>query len=238
MSMYPDQRTFDYGYADTGERTKLLVSFFHQVYLWMSIGLMWTACVSWACAHVPALRGLMSPGVMLVAALGAFALSIVTNRIALRSPLGVGLALFIAYATLIGFMLGPIWTVYPINTISLAFVLTGGIFAIMSLVGFVLKMDVTKIQSVLVMIVIGLFIGSIVNFWIASNTYSWLVTYAVVIIFPILIATETKTLKDFALASGDNGVLASRMAVVGALTLYISFINIFISLLRILGDRR
>lgn len=240
MTMYSNERTrtLDYGFAETGERTRLITQFFHQVYLWMAIALVWTAIVSWACAYTPALRALMSSGTMMVAFLGLFVLSMATNAVALRAPLAVGLGLFIAYATVFGFLIAPIWLVYHQQTIGLAFGLTGGIFFVMSLLGFVTKMDVSKIQAVLSMIVIGLFIGTIVNFFFASNGYSWLVTYAVVIIFPILIATETKQLKDFAVANGTDGIAASRMAVVGALYLYVAFMNIFLSILRIMGDRR
>lgn len=240
MSMFPDQQTrqLDYGFAETGERTKLITSFFHQVYLWMAIGLVWTAVVSWACANVPALRGMMSNGTLIAASLGAFVVSMALGRVAMRSPLAVSLALFMVYASLIGFAIGPIWVVYNQQTIGAAFILTGGIFFAMSLIGMITKMDLSKVHSVAIMIAIGLFIGSIVNVFMASSMISWFITYAVVIIFPILIMTETKMLKEFALANGEDGVAASKMAVVGAMMLYISFINIFISLLRILGDRR
>jgi hypothetical protein len=108
----------------------------------------------------------------------------------------------------------------------------------MSLIGFVTKMDLSKLGAVAAMIAMGLFIGSIVNFFIASSAVSWFITYAIVIVFPIIISWQTQELKEFALANGENGDLASRMSIVGALTLYIAFLNIFLSLLRILGDRR
>ena len=152
--------------------------------------------------------------------------------------LGAGIALFMLYATLIGFAIAPIWIVYKQATIGSAFLLTGGIFFVMSLIGFVTKIDLTKVGSIAAMIAIGLFVGSIVNYFIASSAISWFITYAVVIVFPILIAYQTQSLKEFALENGENGDLVNRMAIVGALTLYIAFLNIFLSLLRILGDRR
>lgn len=237
MSMFPQERTLEYGYAETGERTRLVTQFFHQVYLWMAIGLVWTAIISWMCANVPALRTMMSPGTLMAAGLGAFVIALVVGRIAARVQLGVSLALFVLYSTLIGFAIGPIWLVYGQNTIGAAFLLTGGIFFVMSLIGFMTKMDLSKVHSVAIMIAIGLFVASIINFWIASDMMSWIITYAVVIIFPILIATETKMLKEFAIENGENGIAASRMAVVGALMLYVAFINIFLALLRILGSR-
>ena len=240
MSMFPqsDVKQLDYGYADTGERSRLVSRFFNQVYLWMAIGMMWTAVVSASFAYLPALRPFVTPGLGMIALLGAFAVSWVTGSAALRMGLGAGIALFMLYATLIGFAIAPIWIVYKQATIGSAFLLTGGIFFVMSLIGFVTKIDLTKVGSIAAMIAIGLFVGSIVNYFIASSAISWFITYAVVIVFPILIAYQTQSLKEFALENGENGDLVNRMAIVGALTLYIAFLNIFLSLLRILGDRR
>lgn len=236
MSMFPQQGTLDYGYAETGERTRILTRFFHNVYLWMSIGLVWTGIVSWLCVHTPALQAMMSPGIMMAAGLGAFVIAMLTQSIAMRVGVAAGLGLFMLYASLIGFTIAPIWVVYKQSTIGAAFGLTGGIFFVMSLIGMVTKIDLSRFGAIAMMIVLGLFIASIINFFIASSMISWIITYAVVIIFPLLIAYETQQLKEFALNNTDDR-MAGRMAVVGALMLYISFINIFLALLRILGDR-
>lgn len=239
MSMFPDQsRTLDYGFAETGERSRLITQFFHQVYLWMAIGLVWTALVSYWSVYTPAIRGMMSSGSLMMAGLGAFVVSVIIGRIAVRTPLAVLLGLFILYASLIGFAIAPIWILYKQATIGVAFLLTGGIFFAMSLIGFVTKIDLTKLHSIFIMLAMGLFVASIANYFIASSPLSWFITYAVVIVFTVLIVTETKMLKEFAIANGDDGVTAGKMAVVGAMMLYISFINIFISILRILNDRR
>lgn len=240
MTMYPQGgvNTLDYGYAETGERSRLLTRFFHNVYLWMGIGLVWTAIVSFICATTPSLRVILSPGIMFGAMIGAFLLSLATQAVALRINVVAGLMLFLLYATLIGVMIAPIWIVYKQATIGAAFALTGGTFVAMSFVGMITKMDLSKLHSILIMCAIGLFIASLVNIFVASNALSWLVTYAVVIIFTGLIATQTQQLKEFALANGDNATMAGRMAVVGALTLYIAFINLFLAILRILGDRK
>lgn len=240
MSMFPQGgvQPLEYGYAETGERSRLLTRFFHTVYLWMAIGLCWTALVSWACVNIAGLQVFMSPGAIMFAGIAAFIVSIATQSLAMRMNMGVGLALFMLYATLIGVAIAPIWLIYNQNTIGVAFLLTGGIFAVMSVIGFVTKMDLSGLRSILIMAVWGLLLATVVNFFMASSMMSWFVTYAVVIIFPLLIATQTQMLKEFALEHGENGTLAGRMAVVGALQLYIAFINIFLALLRILGDRR
>jgi FtsH-binding integral membrane protein len=238
--MFPQSgiKPLDYGYSDTGERSRLVSRFFNQVYLWMAIGMMWTAVVSAAFAYLPALKPFVTPGLGMIALLGAFAVSWVTSSATLRMGVGAGIALFMLYATLIGFAIAPIWIVYKQATIGSAFLLTGGIFFVMSLIGFVTKIDLTKLGSIAAMIALGLFVGSIVNYFVASSAISWFITYAVVIVFPILIAYQTQALKEFALEHGNNGEMMGRVAILGALTLYIAFLNIFLSLLRILGDRR
>lgn len=240
MSMFPqsDARPLDYGYADTGGRSRVMSRFFNQVYLWMAIGLMWTAVVSAAFAYLPSLRPMVTPGMGLVACLVAFAVAYATRSAALRLSLAAGIALFMVYTTIIGFMIAPVWIVYQQSTIGVAFLLTGGVFFITSLVGFVTKMDLSRVGAIAVMIAFGLIAASVVNFFVASTMIEWLVTYGIVIVFPIIIAWQTQELKAFALEHGSNGDLAARVALIGALTLYIAFINIFLSILRILGDRR
>lgn len=240
MSMNPQGglNTLEYGYAETGEQSKVVSRFFHNVYLYMGIGLVWTAIASYICANTPSLRVMMSPGIMFGAMIGAFLLSLATQAVALRINAVAGMMLFMLYATLIGVMIAPIWIVYEQATIGAAFALTGGVFVAMSIVGMVTKMDLSKLHAILVMGAIGLFIASLVNVFMASNTLSWIVTYAVVIIFTGLIATQTQRLKEFAIENGENGVMAGRMAVIGALTLYIAFINLFLAILRIIGDRK
>lgn len=239
MSMHPQGglNTLEYGYAETGEQSKVVSRFFQSVYLWMAIGLVWTAIVSWAFANVTPLRAMMSPGFLMAAGLIAFVVAIAAQSIALRVNVVVGLGLFLLYASLVGLTIAPIWVVYKQATIGAAFALTGGTFFAMSVIGFITKIDLSKIQSILIMCVWGLVIASVINYFMASSMMSWIITYAIVIIFPILVASKTQELKAFALENGHDNVLAPRVAVVGSLVLYIAFINIFLSLLRILGDR-
>jgi uncharacterized protein len=233
MSMYPNLQTLDYGRGDTNSMVKL--KFFHQVYGWMSVGIMLTTVVSYACAK----SGLViqNPWLAAVAALGAFALSWMTHSIAMRMGAVAGIAMFLAYAALIGVSVSAIWLIYPASTMVAAFGLTAGIFLVTSLLGFIIRADLSKIGWVLGMAVIGLFIASIVNIFMASSWVSWLITYAIVLIFPILIIVQTQELNEFAASAGENPDMANRVAIIGALGLYIAFINIFLAVLRILGSR-
>jgi len=146
--------------------------------------------------------------------------------------------LFILYAALIGFAIAPIFLIYKMATIVAAFVMTGGVFGVMSVYGFVTKRDLTSMGSFLVMAVVGLFLASLVNIFWANNALSWIITYAVLAVFIGLTAYRTQQLKEIALQLSGNADMAARYAIIGSLSLYISFINMFMSILRILGDRR
>lgn len=236
MSMFQSNlHELDYGHSETGDRAMMLSRFFNGVYLWMAIALLWTALVSAVCATVPQFAVFMKPGLIMTAGIAAFVVSILAQSIALRVNAGVGLALFLLYATLIGIAIAPIWVIYRSATVGAAFVLTGGIFFVMSIVGHVTKMDLSRVRAIAIMIVWGLLLASVVNIFLASSAMSWIITYVVVIVFPILIATQTQMLKQFVLEHGDNGTMVGRVAILGALQLYIAFLNIFLAILRILG---
>jgi uncharacterized protein len=233
MSMFPNQQTIAYGRDDTDPMVKL--KFFHQVYGWMAVGLLLTAVVSYVCA----MQGwvIRSPRIAMAAALGAFAISWFTGSATLRLGAGVGIILFLLYSTLIGISISAIWLVYNGQTMVAAFGLTGGIFLITSLLGFILKVDLSKLGLILGIGAIGLFLASLINIWIANDTVSWFITYAVVVVFTGLMVVKTQELNEFAAHAGENPELAGKVAILGALSLYIAFINIFLAVLRILGKR-
>ena len=179
-----------------------------------------------------------SRGGYVVIVLAAFALSWFVQSQAGRLSVGVSTALFLVYATVIGALIAGIFLIDPARTLVAAFVLTGGTFGAMSVYGFVTKRDLSRIGSICVMLVMGVFIASLVNLWLANSAMSWFITYAVLILFIGITAWETQMLRNMAVQFGNNRELATRYAIVGSLVLYISFINLFLSILRILGDRR
>jgi FtsH-binding integral membrane protein len=217
---------------------KLLTRFFHQVYLWMAVGLVLTACVSFGIANFA--PGLMigSPMVAVVAALALFAIGWATQKAALQISAAAGIGLFLLYATVMGVLMSFVWVAYEMATIGSAFLLTGGVFGITTIIGFVTKINLSKIGPILGMCALGLFGASIINVFFASDTLSWVITYAVVVIFTGLMIYYTQTLKVFAIQNAGNEEMAGRVAIVGALMLYVAFINLFLAILRILGSRR
>ncbi len=241
MSMYPQsgfQKPFQLEY---GRANLAMSKFFNMVYAWMAVGLAVTAVVAYACSQSQVALQIIyggGRGFMMVCALGMFAIAWGVQVSALRINANVATALFMVYAALMGAMLSAIFLIYSMQTITSAFLITGGTFAAMSIYGFVTKRDLTAIGSFLVMCVMGLFIASIVNIFVASNGLSWLITYAVLVVFIGITAYETQKLKNMAIQFTDHPDIAKRIAIIGSLMLYISFINIFLSILRIMGDRK
>jgi len=241
MSQFPGSRPhqLDYGFSDTDE--KVVLRFFHQVYIWMAVGIALTALVSYAASLSPAMLKLVYGSSMgyIAFGLGAFAISMLFPSIAMRVSMGAATSIYIAYCTLLGLLIAGIYHIYPTNTIAVAFLMTGGLFGIMSLLGFVLKMDLSKIGAIACMAALGLFVASIVNIAFVKNEgFSWFITYGVLAVFIIITAWKTQELKQFALANGHDNELAPRVALIGSLSLYIAFLNMFLAILRIMGSRK
>jgi FtsH-binding integral membrane protein len=136
---------------------------------------------------------------------------------------------------LTGVTFSTIFLAFDLGTIATTFFVTAGTFFAMSLVGYVTNMDLSKIGNVLYMMLIGLLIATIVNIFVASTTLYWITTYAGVIIFVGLIAWDTQKLKQIFYEYGSNDENGQKLALLGALTLYLDFINLFLFLLRIFG---
>jgi len=109
---------------------------------------------------------------------------------------------------------------------------------VVSVYGFVTKRDLTSLGSILFMALIGLIIASVVNMFWANNILYWVITYAGVLIFVGLTAYDTQRLRMIAMQTADNPALAARLSINGALMLYLDFINLFLFMLRLLGNRR
>lgn len=146
--------------------------------------------------------------------------------------------LFITYSVLTGVTLSSIFLIYDMGTIATAFFVTAGTFFTMSLIGYTTRMDLSRMGNILYMMLIGLCIATIVNIFVASSTLYWITTYAGVIIFTGLIAWDTQKLRNLFLEHGSDNEVGIKLALLGALILYLDFINIFLYLLRIFGGNR
>ena len=242
MSMFPgsgaQRKPWELEY---GSYDRPMARFFNTVYAWMAVGLAVTAAVAWFVSQSQVGLQMVyggGKGMLVAILLGMFAISWGVQSAAMRINANVATALFLLYSALMGALLSGIFVVYKMQTIGGAFLMTAGTFGAMSVYGFVTKRDLTGIGSILVMAAIGLFLASIVNIFLASNGLSWIITYAVLAVFIGITAYETQKLKVFASQFGSDPNMAPRIAIVGSLILYISFMYMFMSILRIMGDRR
>ena len=205
-----------------------------KVYVKMTLGLLVTALVSLFLWQNPEilmrLSGFLLPLIIVELAL-VFVLSLAINKL---KP-AVATALFYVYAVLNGVTLSPIFFVYTSSSIALTFFATSGVFLAMSIYGYTTKRDLTKLGSFLVMALIGLIICSIVNIFWANSTMDWIISFAGVIIFIGLTAWDTQKIKE--MAQETDELNAGKLATIGALSLYLDFINLFLYLLRFLGSR-
>jgi uncharacterized protein len=240
MSMFPDSNTtrrpIELGYS-TDE--KVVFNFFNTVYAWMCVGLAVTAAVAWIVSqNVPMVRALNSSGLGIVFLLASVGIVWAIRSTAQRLNPGLATVLFLLYSALIGAIFSGIFIIYNLQTIGGAFVMTAGVFGGMSVYGFVTKRDLTALRSILIMCVWGLFLATIVNFFISSTPLSWLITYVILAVFIGLVAADTQMLKRLAEQTRGDAKASASFAIIGSLALYLDFINIFLSILRIMGNRR
>ncbi len=229
-----------YNTQETMRQEEIQRRFLTRVYGWMTIGLFITAAAALFTISTPGLLAAVvsSPyvffGLLLVELAVVFALSLVANRL---SPLVAGL-LFIGYATLNGVTLSVLILVYTQSSIALTFGVTAATFGIMTLFGFTTHRDLTRLGSLLIMGLVGLILASLLNLFFNNSAVYWITTYAGILIFVGLVAYDTQRLKNMSLAQGEGGRLTQNASILGALVLYLDFINLFLLLLRVLGQRK
>jgi uncharacterized protein len=216
-----------------------MASFMNAVYAWMCVGLGVTAVVAWCISLNPAaMRAIFSPLTLIVLFVAEIGLVIAISRAVNQISAGAATGLFLVYSALNGLTLSAIFLVYALPTIGAAFITSAAMFGTMSLIGFVTKKDLSGLGSLLFMGLIGLIIASIVSMFWASTALMWIINYAGVVIFLGLTAYDTQMLRNLSAQTAGDPALAARLAVSGALALYLDFINLFLFMLRILGSRR
>jgi uncharacterized protein len=213
-------------------------SFMAAVYRWMALGLLVTAGVAWFVADSAAAREAIFGNKIVFWGLviAQFGLVITISAAVRRLSAGVAGLLFVAYSALTGATLASILLVYTGGSIASAFLTTAGTFAAMSIYGTVTKRDLSTWRTFLFMGLMGVILASVVNIFLKSSMTQFVLSAAGVVVFTGLTAYDTQKLGQFAAASGEG--MAAAMPVSGALMLYLDFINIFLSLLNLMGRRR
>jgi FtsH-binding integral membrane protein len=150
----------------------------------------------------------------------------------------IATAVFAGYSVLNGLTLSVIFFAFTTESIASVFFISAGTFAAMSAFGYFTKKDLTKLGNILIMALVGLIIASLVNMFMNSETLYWISSYVGVLIFVGLIAYDTQKLKKLNVIGNEGTDEDKKEAIIGALTLYLDFINLFLFLLRIFGRRR
>jgi FtsH-binding integral membrane protein len=147
--------------------------------------------------------------------------------------------LFVVYSILNGVTLSFVFLAYTLTSITSTFFITAGTFAAMSLIGYNTKKDLSGIGRYLLFALVGLIIASVVNIFLASSPLQWLISFIGVIVFVGLTAYDTQKIKQMFLMYGDDvNESTQKLALMGSLSLYLDFINLFLYLLRFFGDRK
>jgi uncharacterized protein len=218
-------------------------SFMTRVFSWMFLALAITAVTSLLWAANPALMGLMFAAgklsmlgwVIMLAPLG-FVLIMSFGYQKLSAP--VLIILFLAYALIMGMSLSFIFLVYTQSSILITFAVASGMFGVMAVAGYVTRTDLSRFGSILFMALIGVIIAMLVNFFVGSSTLDYIISIAGVLIFTGLTAYDVQKLKRIGVQASTTGTVAVKASVMGALTLYLDFINLFLFLLRLFGGRK
>ena len=201
----------------------------------MGLGLLMTAVVAYGVSLAPARSLGMLP---LLAMFGTLGISIYFSAALERMPASRAQMLFWVYAGLMGVALSSIFGSYHAHSIASAFFITALTFGAMTVYGHNTQRDLTAMGSFLMMGLWGIVIASIINIFLKSSMMSFLVSLIGVFVFTGLIAYQTQTLKQLYYALPNNAELRQKMSIVGALNLYMSVINLFISLLNLMGERK
>jgi len=227
----------------TADQLTATTTFINRVYGWMSGGLVVTGIIAYLIGTDPemTMKLIANPGLLWGAIIGEFVLVIAISAGINKMSSAVATGCFLLYSALTGVTLSLIFLRYSMAGIATTFFITSVTFGVMSVYGYVTKRDLTSIGNLCFMALIGIIIASIVNIFVASTALYWGVTYLGVLIFVGLTAYDTQKIKEMSMALG-NELAASetgkKQAILGALALYLDFINLFLLLLRIFGGSR
>lgn len=204
----------------------------------MFLGILVTAFVSLGIASSPSLLEMIfsSRAIFWVLIIAQFGVVIWLSAGINKMSATTASLLFYVYSALTGVTLTPIFFAYTGDSIVKTFFITSATFGVMAAYGYITKKDLSKMGSILFMALIGLIVVSLVNFFLASPALTWAISLAGVAIFVGLTAWDTQKIKQMALETDEQNV--GKLAAIGALTLYLDFINLFLYLLRIFGSRR
>ena len=210
-----------------------------KVYVWMTLALAITGFTAFGVATSPGIlqaiysNQILFWGLVIAEFALVFGVTAAINKLSLTTAT----LMFILYSVINGALLSYIFLAYTASSVAIVFFITAGTFGVMALIGYTTKADLSSMGKILFMALIGLVIATVVNLFVKSDGLTMILSYVGVLIFVGLTAYDTQKIKNMLLQAPDASEGAQKMALLGALTLYLDFINLFIYLLRILGKR-
>ena len=211
-----------------------------KVYVWMTLALVLTGITAYGVASSPSLMMTIfqTPAIMWGLIIAELAIVIAISAAINRLSLTTATLLFVLYSVLNGATFSLIFAVYTMSSIANVFFITAGTFGVMAAYGYFTKRDLSSWGRLLLMALIGLIIATLVNVFLVKSTgFDLILSYAGVLIFVGLTAYDTQKIKQMLAMQTDMGEGAQKVALLGALSLYLDFINLFLYLLRIFGRR-
>ena len=234
----------DFEIKETVRDRELLLSrafpaLMRKVYVWMTLALIITGITAYGVATSPGLlMAIMTNKMLLLGIIVAeFALVIGLSAAIHKMSLATATLMFVVYSVLNGLMLSSIFVVFTMSSIAQVFFITAGTFAVMAFVGYTTKKDLTSMGKMLFMALIGLIIATVVNMFMRSSGLDLIISYVGVLVFVGLTAYDSQKIKQMLIDAEDTGETTQKLALLGSLTLYLDFINLFLYLLRIFGKR-
>ena len=217
-----------------------LSKFYSKVYGWTFLALVVSGISAMWVNNTPSIQKTLYTSPLLMFGLIIFELFLVFWLVSNLKTMSSGAAngFYFLYALLNGITLSSIFVVYDIGTISTAFFAAASMFIVMSIIGMFTKADLSKMSGILMMGLIGIIIAIFINIFLQSSQFDFVISIITVVIFTLLTAHDTQKLKNYHELAGNDKEAQSKMSIIGALALYLDFINMFLALLRIFGRTR
>lgn len=232
--MFNNQNFMEQSYS------KSVSGFMYKVYAWMTAGLALTSFTAYSIYDQQALfqsiihNRILFFGLLIAQVVLVIALTAMINKISFF----VATMGFALYSVLVGVTLSVIFAIYNAQSIYMVFGLTAGIFLIMATYGYITKADLTSMGNLFLMLLIGIVVCSVVNWFVQSSTFDYVISFIAIIVFTGLIAYDVQKIKYIASDLEYHNESSSKIAIVCALTIYLDFINLFLNLLNLLGKRK
>ena len=228
--------------TNTAESSVAYRTLFRNVYLWMTLALVITGITSYLVASSPAILHVLFGGSLFLfygLVIGVLALVWYLSSRINQLSIGSATGFFILYSVLNGVVISSIFLAYTSTSIAFTFFITAGTFAAMALIGTLTNKDLSSWGSFLMMALVGVIIASIANFFMKSEAMYWVISYVGVLLFLGLTIYDANKIKRALQTHGHEvNDTTQKIALMGALSLYLDFINLFLFLLRIFGGRK